>query len=133
MRTHSTERLKLESDLRMALEHGGSSGCTTKGEHEDRADRVDGGTGVLATPGRGLLEPEHFLPIAEETGFILPIGEWALKEACRQALAWQEQRSGSSGASSPRVCVNLSSKELACSDLPKKVVEGLEGDKAQPP
>ncbi len=61
-------------------------------------------------PQRGLIPPMHFIPAAEESGMILPIGDWGLAEACRQIQAWE---SHSSGSAAPRVCVNLSAHQFA--------------------
>jgi diguanylate cyclase (GGDEF)-like protein/PAS domain S-box-containing protein len=58
-------------------------------------------------PELGLVEPGRFLPIAEETGLIRPIGEWVLREACRQALAWRQ-----AGLPALRLAVNLSGQQL---------------------
>lgn len=63
-------------------------------------------------PERGLMSPTVFIPLAEETGLILPLGEWILREACRQARAWQL-----TGLSGLRVAVNLSAKQFAQNDL----------------
>jgi diguanylate cyclase (GGDEF)-like protein len=67
-------------------------------------------------PGQPLLEPDSFVPLAEETGLILPIGRWVLDEACRQAKAWQ----GIRGAT-PYVSVNLSARQFEQRDLARQV------------
>lgn len=61
-------------------------------------------------PERGLIPPMDFIPLAEETGLILPIGDWGLSEACIQIQEWcrQDQRS-----STLRVCVNLSARQFS--------------------
>jgi diguanylate cyclase (GGDEF)-like protein/PAS domain S-box-containing protein len=59
-------------------------------------------------PERGLLDPEEFIPLAEETGLILPLGEWALLGACRQAAAWQSLRPHDP----PTVVVGVSAQQL---------------------
>ncbi|NGP44691.1 EAL domain-containing protein [Bacillaceae bacterium SIJ1] len=58
-------------------------------------------------PEYGLMLPGSFISLAEETGLILPIGEWVLEEACRQAKAWQDE-----GHIIPRMCVNISSLQF---------------------
>ncbi len=72
-------------------------------------DAFDGVEALLRWrhPQSGLLTPESFLPMAEQTGLILPIGQWALREACLRALAWQ--RAGFRGL---RVSVNLSPRQI---------------------
>lgn len=63
-------------------------------------------------PERGILLPSHFLPLAEESGLIIPIGEWALHEACRLAREWQEK-----GYHPVPVGVNISAAQLQRTDL----------------
>jgi EAL domain-containing protein (putative c-di-GMP-specific phosphodiesterase class I) len=61
-------------------------------------------------PERGLIPPLNFIPVAEETGMILPIGDWGMAEACRQIRAWCAK---DSEHSSLRICVNLSARQFA--------------------
>src|SRR6201999_3707919 len=61
---------------------------------------------------RGLVHPGAFIPTAEDTGLILPIGEWALRTACMQARVWQE-----AGCTRLRVAVNISGKQLNGTDI----------------
>ena len=60
-------------------------------------------------PVRGLISPAEFIPLAEETGLIIPLGQWVLEEACRQAHAWQETLPAGTELS---VAVNVSSKQF---------------------
>ncbi len=63
-------------------------------------------------PEGGLLLPDDFIPVAEEIGLILPLGEWVLREACRQNIAWQRE-----GYPARRVSVNLSARQFRQKDL----------------
>ncbi|MGG1595504.1 EAL domain-containing protein [Terribacillus saccharophilus] len=72
-------------------------------------------------PEQGIISPLDFIPAAEETGMILPIGEWVLRTACMQNKAWQEQ-----GLSSMIVAVNLSAPQLYQGDLAEKVQSVLD-------
>ncbi|MEJ5212164.1 MAG: EAL domain-containing protein, partial [Burkholderiales bacterium] len=60
----------------------------------------------------GLVPPREFVPILEETGLIIPVGEWVLREACRQNRAWQDM-----GLPSVRMAVNLSARQFVQRDL----------------
>jgi len=73
-------------------------------------------------PERGLLAPAHFIPLAEETGFIVPMGRWILREACRVAEAWP----AGEAAAPPALSVNLSVPELASAGLVEAVRGALE-------
>jgi diguanylate cyclase (GGDEF)-like protein len=64
-------------------------------------------------PERGLIPPADFIPIAEDTGFIIPMGEWALREACGQLAAWRAQ-----GVGDLRLAVNFSARQLSARNLP---------------
>ncbi len=73
-------------------------------------------------PARGLLSPADFLPVAEESGLILPMGEWVLNQACLQMKTWQQQRPHLQNVS---VSVNLSDKEFSQPNLLDKVSHAL--------
>ncbi|MGD1015752.1 MAG: EAL domain-containing protein, partial [Roseiarcus sp.] len=71
-------------------------------------------------PTLGLLSPIKFIPMAEETGLIVPIGDWVLHEACRQNKAWQD-----AGLPSMTVCVNVSARQFRDKSLISRVVSAL--------
>jgi diguanylate cyclase (GGDEF)-like protein/PAS domain S-box-containing protein len=124
MRERLMERIAIESDLRHAL---------SRGEFRLRYQpmiSLDEGEiiGVEALlrwqhPERGLLEPAMFMEVAESTGLIVPIGEWAIEEACRQAAGWRDAR----GAGKPplSVSVNVSPRQIARSGLASSVTRIL--------
>ena len=58
-------------------------------------------------PEKGIIPPSQFIPVAEETGWIVPIGEWVLKEACRQNMEWQK-----AGLKPIPVAVNISARQF---------------------
>ncbi len=77
-------------------------------------------------PERGLLPPGEFLPMAEETGLINPIGEWVLRTGCGQALRWMNE---ADGGSSPAVSINLFSRQFSRAELViyiRKVLDELQ-------
>ena len=74
-------------------------------------------------PERGLLAPAAFIPVAEESRVILPIGRWVLRDACRRAAAWQATQPDSAPIG---VAVNLSARQLADPQLEQYVTEALE-------
>ena len=79
-------------------------------------------------PQRGLLLPAEFIPLAEESGMIVPVGKWVLEEACRQSVRWHE---GRPEWPAPRVSVNLSVRQLT-DELPEIVSAALQLAGAHP-
>ena len=71
-------------------------------------------------PERGIISPTEFIPLAEETGLIVPIGEWVLRTACNQAKAWQND-----GGRAIRMAVNLSAKQFKDENLMQIVLSAL--------
>jgi EAL domain-containing protein (putative c-di-GMP-specific phosphodiesterase class I) len=74
-------------------------------------------------PERGVISPAEFIPIAEETGLIVPIGEWVLREACRQCVQW---RAASTTAANWHVSVNVSRIQLLLPGLPETIRQVLQ-------
>nr|WP_285228693.1 EAL domain-containing protein [Planococcus sp. ISL-110] len=75
----------------------------------------------------GLVSPEEFIPLAEETGLILPIGEWVIKEACRQMKEWEKE-----GRSKVKVSVNVSARQFQDGAFGWKVKQILEKENVDP-
>jgi predicted signal transduction protein with EAL and GGDEF domain len=110
MDAYPRERLELEADLRRALERGELL-LYYQPIVELATGRIAGVEALLRWhhPERGLVAPAQFIPLAEETGLIVPIGRWVLHEACRQAQAWRQRYP----AAPPLVVsVNLSGRQF---------------------
>ena len=75
------------------------------------------------TPEQGLLSPDTFIPIAEETGLIVPLGDYVMREACQQMAQWQQQFPAAGPLS---INVNLSGKEAMQGQLVEQVTSILE-------
>lgn len=112
MRDQIVERMVLENDLRLGLERG--EFLLYYQPIFSLEDQRLVGFEALARwqhPQRGLVEPAQFIPLAEQTGLIIPLGRWVLNEACRQAAVWQNLRHA--GEEPPlRVSVNVSGRQL---------------------
>jgi EAL domain-containing protein (putative c-di-GMP-specific phosphodiesterase class I) len=80
-------------------------------------------------PRFGLLPPDRFIPVAEETNLIVPLGEWILREACQQTQAWREKYGGDLGIS---ITVNISIRQFQQKELVDIVANALE-DAGLPP
>jgi diguanylate cyclase (GGDEF)-like protein len=80
-------------------------------------------------PTRGMVQPATFIPLAEETGLIVPIGRWVLGEACRQAVRWHEANPGRPPLT---VTVNVSGRQLQQPDFVSHVAEALEASGLRP-
>jgi diguanylate cyclase (GGDEF)-like protein len=124
MREHAAERLRVEQELRAALDAGELRLLYQPIVSFD-SGRIVELEALLRWqhPERGLLEPADFLDIAIESRLILPIGKWALPEACRQAAAW---RAAGNGALTPTVNVNMAPSELAQPELRETVFAAIE-------
>jgi diguanylate cyclase (GGDEF)-like protein/PAS domain S-box-containing protein len=72
-------------------------------------------------PELGMVAPARFIPVAEESGLIVPIGHWVLREACRQAVAWQQ-----AGLPELTMAVNLSAVQFKRGDVEQSVIQALE-------
>jgi diguanylate cyclase (GGDEF)-like protein len=109
MNVHTAARLRLESDLTHALERG-EFVLHYQPKVETTSGLITGTEALLRWhhPVHGLIQPLEFIPLAEETGLIVPIGEWVLATACARNKAWQDQ-----GLTNLTVAVNLSARQFA--------------------
>lgn len=121
-RVYYQPKVRLDTNLQHSLRFSGSRAIVTY-----RATEAPQMVGMEALvrwehPQRGPLAPSEFIPIAEETSLILPIGRWVLEEACRQARAWQKQYPSELP---PMMCVNLSSRQFQYPRLTRDVARIL--------
>jgi diguanylate cyclase (GGDEF)-like protein len=112
MNVEGTDRLGMESRLHRALEEGHFV-LNFQPQIDSYSGAVLGVEALLRwqDPERGLIPPGDFIPLAEETGLMLPIGEWVLETACQQAVQWAN---GEEGA---RMAVNVSPRQFAQQDI----------------
>ena len=128
MNAGAQDRVQLESELHNAILTG-----QFELYYQPKADTTTGTVRSVealirwAHPVRGLIAPADFIPLAEECGLIGSIGEWAIREACRQARAWQDE-----GVASLRISVNLSASQFRQSGLVDTVRRALDDAGLQP-
>ena len=113
MNVRALARLKMETDLRRALEHNEFL-LHYQPQVDLASGKVIGMEALLRwqPPGQGLISPAEFISLAEETGLIVPIGEWVLHTACAQNLAWRK-----AGLAPVTMAVNLSARQFGQQDL----------------
>ncbi len=102
------QKLTLATELRNAIDQNQLS-LFYQPKLSVRDGRLSGAEALVRWqhPQRGLVNPGEFIPVAEETGLIVPLGEWVLRSACAQARAWQ-----AAGLHIPRIAVNVSSEQF---------------------
>ena len=139
MREIVLRRLQLEKDLRKAV------AITQDHHNQDRQEfliyyqpilslrdmRIVGLEALIRWqhPERGLISPTQFIPLAEETGLIIPIGDWVMRNACMQVKSWQQRFPIAKDIS---VSVNLSPKQLAQDDVLEKCLSILQQTQLSP-
>ena len=122
------ERVALEADLRYGLEHG-----QLVLFYQPIVDEKGSVTGVEALsrwahPQRGMVAPANFIPMAEQTGLILPLGRWVLQTACNQLVDW----SGDPTTQEVSIAVNVSAREFRQPEFATQVIETLRKTGANP-
>lgn len=119
LRSHAMARLELETDLRHAIEHSEFL-LHYQPILSLSSEKITGFEALLRWqhPERGLISPADFIPVAEETGLIIPIGIWVIEEACRQMKFWQEQNLANRNLT---ISVNMSGKQFQQPDLPQEI------------
>jgi EAL domain-containing protein (putative c-di-GMP-specific phosphodiesterase class I) len=120
--SHLFERLALESNLRRGLERNEFL-LQYQAKLDLNTRQITGVEALLhwQHPDLGMVPPDQFIPLAEETGLILPIGKWVLTTACAQNMAWQK-----SGLPALRMAVKLSARQFADENLLKNIACALE-------
>jgi diguanylate cyclase (GGDEF)-like protein len=129
MASHAAERLALETDLRRALERG-----EFRLHYQPILSLADGRIPEVEAlvrwqhPQHGLLPPLTFIPVAEETGLIVGLGQWVLEEACRQAAIWRAEL----GDAAPVMGVNLSAIQFQRPELLSDIRQALHTARLDP-
>lgn len=127
MQAELEEHSQLSSDLHLALERGQLE-LYYQPQLNDR-QQLSGAEALLRWqhPSRGMIPPGHFIPLAEENGLILPIGQWVLEAACHQLASWQAQ-----GMPLPQLSVNVSARQFRQPDFVAQVSSALHDSGAEP-
>ncbi len=115
MREQANTRLQLESEMRRAVKDEEFS-VFYQPIIDLQNDKIVGFESLARWihPTRGIVSPDEFIPLAEETGLIVPLGEWILRESCRQLRIWQSENPANADLS---ISVNLSCKQFLQPDL----------------
>jgi len=121
MNASSLQKLTMENQLRKAIERGELM-LHYQPKVESCSRRISGVEALIRWrhPDLGMISPAEFIPLAEETGLIVPIGDWVLEQACRQAAAWR-----AAGLKPGSIAVNMASPNFAQKDFVSKVAATL--------
>lgn len=113
MNEKAMERLELENNLHLALRRNEFE-LSFQAQWDTKENKICGIETLLRwrRPNHGLVGPDKFIPIIEETGLIVPIGEWVLQRACEQIIEWQE-----AGFNVPKLAVNLSARQFKDTEM----------------
>jgi EAL domain-containing protein (putative c-di-GMP-specific phosphodiesterase class I) len=122
MNATAMERLEMENKLRHALERNEFL-LYYQPKTDIHTQQLIGLEALIRwnDPDRGIIPPEHFISLLEETNMIIPVGKWVIQEACRQNKAWQDE-----GYAPIRVATNLSARQLQGDSIIDVVTESLE-------
>jgi diguanylate cyclase (GGDEF)-like protein/PAS domain S-box-containing protein len=122
MNASALQRLELESDLRHALEQD-EFRLYYQPQFSGDGKRLTGAEALLRWqhPQRGLVAPNDFIPVLEELGLVVEVGDWVLREACRQLAEWHQAK-----IRVPKISVNLSARQFAEGDLHQRVAQIIE-------
>jgi EAL domain-containing protein (putative c-di-GMP-specific phosphodiesterase class I) len=128
MSAEATDRVQMRGRLARAVERGELL-LHYQPIIDLHSGQISGAEALLRWqhPELGLVPPSSFIPVAERSGLIVPIGEWVLQEACRQGAAWQ-----ASGVGVRSISVNLSVLQFRRGNLEKTVIEALRGSGLPP-
>jgi len=128
MNAQADERLTLENDLRRALQR--DEFCLHYQPQISNTDcQVMGVEALLRWehPQQGILTPETFIPLLEDTGLIVPVGDWVMRKACEQLRRWHD-----AGIAVPQVAVNLAPRQLLDPNFTHKVRQILTASRLEP-
>ena len=122
MNRMALERMQMEREMQLALEQSQFE-LHYQPQLDAKTARVVGFEALVRWrhPTLGMISPGHFIPVAEETGLILPLGNWVLNEACRQLRTWRDL-----GHADIMIAVNLSAHQLRTPTLLADVCEALD-------
>jgi diguanylate cyclase (GGDEF)-like protein/PAS domain S-box-containing protein len=125
---HTFERMALETSLRRGLDRN-EFFLHYQAKLDLHTKRVTGVEALVRWqhPDLGVVPPVQFIPLAEETGLILPIGKWVLNTACAQNVAWQRE-----GLPPLSMAVNLSARQFTDEDLVKDIADALKNSGMKP-
>lgn len=119
MTSRAMERLALQAELRHALDHGDFI-LHYQPQLEIANNHITGVEALVRWrhPEKGVISPAQFIPVAEETGLIVPLGEWVLRTACLQGNAWHKQ-----GMTQVRMAVNISARQFKDPLFSQRILE----------
>jgi diguanylate cyclase (GGDEF)-like protein/PAS domain S-box-containing protein len=125
-RVYYQPQMKLNTELQDYLRASGSRAIVARKQETTEAFRIKGTEALVRWqhPELGLISPAEFIPVAEETGLIVQIGRWVLEEACLQTRRWNDRHPGEPSLT---VCVNLSARQFhdpgICQDVARVLQE----------
>jgi len=122
MNTRAKHRIETENNMRHALEHNEFL-LYYQPKIDTKTEAIIGAEALIRwnNPARGMVPPGEFIPIAEESGLIVPIGAWVMRNACKQCKEWLDQ-----GLNPIRISINVATHQLRSSDFIHQVKEVID-------